>query len=174
VSTDAPEGTSEKRTGPGTERPPHRALASYFETHDVAYRFVERQRRLGGEDHDASAAEAPANGCRAVLLRTERGWRLAVIPSGERLDLGKTRMALREPRLRLASESESGALFPEFEPGRLPPIGPHYPHPDVLDERLLAHNEVLCEAGHAERRLAIDPHAIVDLAGPAVADVCRA
>jgi Ala-tRNA(Pro) deacylase len=171
---DAAGGRTEEQSDPRTERPPHRALASYFETHDVAYRFIERGRRLGAEGPDGSAAEPPANGCSAVLLRTQRGWRLAVIPSGERLDLGKARTALREPRLRLASESESGALFPEFEPGRLPPIGPHYPHPDVLDERLLVHDEVLCEAGQAEQGLAIDPHAIVDLAGPAIADVCRA
>jgi Ala-tRNA(Pro) deacylase len=160
--------------GPRLDRASHPPLTSYLEAHDIAFRVVERRRRFTPEAALAGGESAPAaNACRAVLLRTEHGWRLAVIPSDHRLDLVKTRAALREPRLRLASESEGAALFPEFELGMLPPIGPHYPHPDVMDGRLLEHDEVLCEAGAPGQRLAIDPRAIVSLAGPAVADVCE-
>jgi Ala-tRNA(Pro) deacylase len=166
-------GTDGTGAGPRLRRAAHPPLTSYLEAHDIAFRVVEPSRRFTSEAGAAGGEAAPAaNACRAILLRTEDGWRLAVIPSRRRLDLAKTRTALSEPRLRLASESEGAALFPEFELGLVPPIGPHYPHPDVLDGRLLEHDEVLCEAGDSGRRLAIDPRAIVSLAGPAVADVC--
>jgi prolyl-tRNA editing enzyme YbaK/EbsC (Cys-tRNA(Pro) deacylase) len=172
ASMEAAGRRARRDAGAETLRPPDRILTSYLETHDVPYRYVEGRRRFTPEDGEA--ADGALGACSAVLLRTRRGWRLAVIPADERLDLVKARAALREPGLRLASESESGALFPEFEAGRVPPIGPHYPYPDLLDERLLAHEEVLCETGLTEQRLAIDPQAIVRLAGAAVADVCQA
>lgn len=161
-------------TGPRLDRASRPPLTSYLEAHDIAFRVVERRGRFTRDGTLAEGDSAPdLNVCRAVLLRTEHGWRLAVIPSDHRLDIAKARTALREPRLRFASESEGAALFPEFELGLLPPIGPHYPHPDVLDDRLLEHDEVLCEAGEPGQRLAIDPRAIVSLVGPAVADVCQ-
>jgi prolyl-tRNA editing enzyme YbaK/EbsC (Cys-tRNA(Pro) deacylase) len=98
---------------------------------------------------------------------------MAVIPSNRGLDLRKARMAAGEAVLRRATASEVTALFPEFEPETLPPIGPHYPAPELLDWRLLQHAEVRCVAGHRDHHVFIDPRAIVELANPTVADLCE-
>lgn len=135
-------------------------LSGFLDRHDIPFRM-------------AAEAEAAANAGRAVLLRTDRGWRMAVIPAERKLDIAKAREALAEDRLRLATESETAMLFPEFELGSLPPIGPHYAHPDLFDQRLLNHDEVLLASGRSAERVLVDPRSIVSVGQPTVADLCE-
>ena len=62
-------------------------------------------------------------------------------PCGEAthsLDLDRARRLLRATRhLRLRTEQEMKATFPQFEIGALPPLGPLLPKPEAFDIRLL-------------------------------------
>jgi Ala-tRNA(Pro) deacylase len=142
-------------------------LSGFLDRHDIPFRMAEEEERT------LAIAKRPANACRAVLLRTDRGWRMAVIPAERRLDIAKAREALAEDRLRLATESETVNLFPEFEAGSLPPIGPHYSHPELFDLRLLDHDEVMLASGRSAERVLVDPRSIVSVGQPTVADVCE-
>jgi prolyl-tRNA editing enzyme YbaK/EbsC (Cys-tRNA(Pro) deacylase) len=143
-------------------------LAQFLELHDIPHRFEGAAKAL---DDQSEAAAHPT--CRGVPLRIIGGWRMAVIPSVGRLDLRKARLAAGELTLRHATESEVRATFPDFDAASLPPIGPHYPSPELLDWRLLQHDEVSCHSGHAEHHLFLDPRTIVDVASPIVADICE-
>lgn len=142
-------------------------LTGFLDRHDIPFRMA------GVEGKPPAVATGPANDCRAVLMRTDRGWRMAVIPAARKLDIAKAREALAETRLRLATEMETATLFPEFEAGSLPPIGPHYSHPDLFDQRLLDHEEVLLASGRSAERVLVDPHSIVSVGQPTVADLCQ-
>ena len=98
---------------------------------------------------------------------------MAVIPAERRLDISKARDALEIDRLRLATESETAMLFPEFELGSLPPIGPHYSHPELFDQRLLDHEEVIVASGRSAERVLVDPRSIVAVSQPTVTDLCE-
>ena len=152
--------------GPTPARTPS-PLTGFLDRHDIPFRVA------GDEGRPLTVATGPANACRAVLLRTDHGWRMAVIPAERRLDIGKAREALAEDRLRLATESETATLFPEFELGSLPPIGPHYAHPELFDQRLLDHEEVLLASGRSAERVLVDPRSIVSVGQPTVADLCE-
>jgi Ala-tRNA(Pro) deacylase len=157
-----------KRNGDGMTSARRRSpLTGFLDRHDIPF-------RAAGEDGKSlTVAKGPANACRAVLLRTDRGWRMAVIPAERKLDIMKAREALAEDRLRLATESETATLFPEFELGSLPPIGPHYAHPELFDQRLLDHAEVLLASGRSAERVLVDPRSIVSVGQPTVADLCE-
>lgn len=144
-------------------------LAHFLELHDIPHRFEEAVKALHALRSEAAAHPT----CRGVPLRIIGGWRMAVIPSVGRLDLRKARLAAGELTLRHATESEVRATFPEFAASALPPIGPHYPSPELLDWRLLQHDEVSCHSGHDEHHLLLDPRAIVEVASPIVADICE-
>jgi Aminoacyl-tRNA editing domain len=143
-------------------------LAQFLELHNIPHRFEGAVKAL---DDPFEATAHPT--CRGVPLRIIGGWRMAVIPSVGRLDLRKARLAAGEITLRHATESEVRATFPDFDAASLPPIGPHYPSPDLLDWRLLQHKEISCHSGHAEHYLFLDPRTIVDVASPIVADICE-
>jgi prolyl-tRNA editing enzyme YbaK/EbsC (Cys-tRNA(Pro) deacylase) len=138
-------------------------LAQFFELHDVPHRF--------GSHAAEGTADHPT--CSGVPLRVDGGWRMAVILSVGRLDLGKARVATGETTLRRPSPSEVRSIFPDLDAVSLPPIGPHYPAPELLDWRLLQHPEVSCHSGEPDHYVWLDPRAIVELAGPVVADICE-
>src|SRR5437588_11891960 len=58
---------------------------------------------------------------KAVLLRTEHGHVLTVLPATRQVDLERVRDCLGE-RVELAGEAEMERLFPDCERGALPPF----------------------------------------------------
>jgi Ala-tRNA(Pro) deacylase len=146
------------------------AMSRFLEMRDVPHEVVE-----GPADAETprDRADAGDGDCTAVALRVRGGWRMALIPASRRIDLAKARLALGDASARLATQSEIEAIFPDFEPGVLPPIGPHYPDPELIDRRLLAYERLGLPTGWPEQRLVLDPRAIVDWARPVVADISR-
>lgn len=98
----------------------------------------------------AHAAQVRAHDvAKTVLLADERGYVLAILPASRHLDLEKIRRQLNR-RLEIASESELGRLFPDCEVGAVPPMGPAYGIPTLLDEPLLELTDLFFEAGDHE------------------------
>ena len=107
-------------------------------------------------------------------LRDSEGFRLAVVPASERVDLHKLRRLLEAGKeLRLASEQEMEAEFPVFELGAIPPLGEMLPAPEIVDRRLLEHARVLCNGGDHEHSLLLDPRDLVRASSAVEADICE-
>jgi prolyl-tRNA editing enzyme YbaK/EbsC (Cys-tRNA(Pro) deacylase) len=110
-----------------------------------------------------------------VLLHDRDGFRAAVIPASERLDLRKARALLHAGgHLRLASEEEIEREFPVFDAGAVPPFGALLATPEILDPRLLRYRSILCGGGDHRHTLKISPREIERLGEPLVADICEA
>jgi Ala-tRNA(Pro) deacylase len=108
--------------------------------HDATYSAAAEARAIGA-DLEATA--------KTVALHDRDGYRLAVIPAGERLDVRRARDLLgASHHLRLATEEELQLKFPGFELGALPPIGTA-PLPELVDLRLLRHERILCAGGES-------------------------
>ena len=109
---------------------------------------------------------------KTVVLHTPDGYRFAVIPAADRLDLNKAAAALDVSRhqLRLATEADMATDFADYEVGALPPVGPDTPA-ELIDPRLLAFQRVLCSGGDHEHSLLVDPADIVRLTGARTADI---
>lgn len=137
-------------------------LAGHLAGRGIGHRLVEASGHEGAE------------AC-AVGLRTPAQWRLAVIPAGARLDLGKARAATGHDGLRLAGRDELRERFGELAggPGGLPLLGPHYPSPELLDWRLLRHDQIATPAGDGVHLLLLDSRSLISIARPTVADLCR-
>ena len=149
-------------------------VAGYLDEQGVRYQVVEH-RTTYTATAEAHAAGVPSEDvAKTVVLRDAGGYRLAVIPASERLDLRKARELLgADKTLRLATEEEMGADFTSFEVGALPPIGPLLPAPEVLDRRLMEHDEVLFSGGDHQHGVLMDPNELVQLTQADVADVCK-
>ena len=146
------------------------AMSRFLEMRDIPHELVEDPREPEAQRDRAVTGDGH---CTAVALRVRGGWRMALIPASRRIDLGKARVALGDASARLATPSEIEAIFPDFEADVLPPIGPHYPDPELIDRRLLAYEQLRLPTGWPELRLLLDPRAIIDWARPVVADISR-
>jgi Ala-tRNA(Pro) deacylase len=149
------------------------AVRSFLERRGVPYEVVEH------EPTYSAAAEARAAGAdleataKAVALHDHDGYRLAVIPAGERVDVRRVRDVLgASHHLRLATEQELEQDFPAFELGALPPFGAA-PLPEVVDVRLLRHERLVCAGGEHSHSVLIGALDLLRITEPRVADICE-
>jgi Ala-tRNA(Pro) deacylase len=122
-------------------------VTEFLEQRRVAYEVAEHPRAL------TSMAEARALGITAdevvktVVLITDRGPALVVVPASRRLDLRLAREAVGDHAARLASEDELQRSFSECELGALPPLGSLLGAPVFVDPEVLEHDTVMFAAG---------------------------
>ena len=107
----------------------------YLDTGRVAYSLVPR-----------AALISPDARAKALLLRDDAGYLLAVLPAAERLALDRVCSELGR-ELEFASEQEVGAIFADCDAGATPPFGAAYGIPTAVDEALLCLEEVCFEVG---------------------------
>jgi Ala-tRNA(Pro) deacylase len=144
------------------------------EAAEVAHRIVEHASTYRARD-EAEAVGLPAGRTAKTIVTVERGtFRLAVIPASRRLDVDRMRAAIGASRhLRLATEKELRAAFPDFDVGAIPPLGRLIGVEEVVDQLVFEQPEVLAAAGDHEHGLVMGPERLVDAAGARVADVCQ-
>lgn len=155
--------------------PPIDRVTQHLDAEGIAYEVVEHERALSAASEAVAAGVRPGNAAKSVLLHDQDGYRLVVIQASDRLDLGKLADLLDASRatIRLASEEEMAADFPDFELGAIPPLGEMLPAPEIVDRRVLDHERVLCNGGDHTHSVLLDPREIVRVAGARIADVCQ-
>jgi Ala-tRNA(Pro) deacylase len=94
----------------------------------------------------ASVEHVPAHKiAKAVVFLSEKGYGMAVLPGDHMLDLQGLGGLLGVSRLRLATESEVGELFPDCELGAMGPFGslcgiPVYADTGLANQETIAFN----------------------------------
>jgi len=124
---------------------------SFLDAKHVPYALVARAQR-GAAAHESgpeSAHVPPEWLAKAVLLRDEGGYLVAVVPRAQRLEVERLENALERP-LELANEREVAAIFPDCDADAIPPFGAAYGIPTLVDEGLLHLEHVYFEAGSDE------------------------
>lgn len=89
---------------------------------------------------------------KAIVLRHDAGYMLAVLPASHHLRFSDLRNQLGD-NVEMAKEAEIDALFPDCAHGAVPPVGHCYALPLVVDESIEAQPEVYMEAGDHETLL---------------------
>ena len=130
---------------------------SIAKTVDYALALTRVDYEILRHDHTSSSLAAartahvdPGSLAKAVVLKDPIGPLLAVVPASARLDLDKLRKTLRRPALDFLPEDELEQLFYDCEKGAIPPLGPDYRVPTVVDKRLRDTDDVYFEAGDHE------------------------
>jgi len=110
----------------------------FLDTGRAAYALVPR-----------AAFVRPESIAKAVLLRDDEGYLLAVVPAARSLALERVCDDLGRP-LEPASDRELAAIFNDCDAAAIPPFGAAYGIPTVVDEALLRLGEVYFEVGSDE------------------------
>jgi Ala-tRNA(Pro) deacylase len=139
-------------------------VQDYIAEHEVAWEPL-RHRPSGSSREAARTAHVrPDRLAKAVLLEDRDGYVLAVIGADHRLDVSELSAALQR-ELWLASERELSMLFPDCEPGAVPPVGLAYGIPTVWDASLAEKPDVYFEGG--------DHRTLVRVSGPDFCELMR-
>lgn len=84
---------------------------------------------------------------KCVLVKTDRGCALAVLPATQLVDLKKLKGLLKAKTVGIAKEADIKAAFPDVEVGAMSPFGHLYGVPVVADRALGESAEIVCNAG---------------------------
>jgi len=84
---------------------------------------------------------------KAVVIKDEDAFVMAVLPADYVVDMQELRAALGIKHARLATEKELGELFPDCELGAMPPLGDLYGLPTYVESSLADEKRIAFNAG---------------------------
>jgi Ala-tRNA(Pro) deacylase len=101
---------------------------------------------------DAAIMQVPQrNWAKAVVCFANGEPIQAVVPADYDVDLHRLGIVTGAKDIRLATEAELEWLFPDCEPGAMPPLGPLYKQLVFVDELLTSDREIVFNGGsHAD------------------------
>lgn len=151
-----------------------RVLSDFLTKHGVDHEVIEHTPAMRAAEAAEIAAVPGEAAAKTVVLWDRGALMLAVLPASEMLDLHKVRDLLGSSgSLRLATEDEIAAHFPEFEVGAVPPVGGGVFAARIVDRRLLDQPRVLCGSADHRHGLVLDPRELARLGDATIADVCE-
>lgn len=110
---------------------------------------------------------------KSVIVKTDGRFVMTVLPAHNLVDFQKLKEFLGERDVRLASEDEFRALFPDCETGAEPPFGNLYNVDTVVDESLTHDEEIYFNAGTHYEAVEMRFRDYKELVKPKVADIVR-
>ena len=121
-------------------------LRRHLEDHGVSFDVLAHERTL----HSLATARAGAipeeNLAKAILIRKQDGYLLAIVPASRNVELDVLGRWLDQP-VCLATEEEVAQVFDDCEPGAVPPIPDAFGLPAVMDEHLEGLSHIYFEGG---------------------------
>lgn len=125
-------------------------IKRYLDDQGVAYEVVTHSHTGSSMETAASAHVSGEALAKAIVLKDDDGFVMAVMPSTHKLEPGMV-PELTDRRLEMVGEDELGPLFEDCELGAVPPLAAAYGLEAVWDEALAQVNQVFFEGGdHAE------------------------
>jgi Ala-tRNA(Pro) deacylase len=120
----------------------------------------------------AAAAEdiARHHQAKVVMVSSQRGPIMTVLPADRQLDLRKLERITQE-RTALQSEAEFGSLFLDCAVGAMPPFGNLYGLPTYVDRHLAEEDYIVFEAGSYTEAIKLSYRDYERVVKPQVADL---
>ncbi len=150
--------------------PLHPRLALLFEERGIPFECLEHPPDFSSQrtaEHTHTPGEAFA---KAVVLRIDGDYAMAVLPANRKVDLEKLRGQLDADEVFLASEEKMRDLFPDCELGAEPALGNLYGLPVYLSPRLVGH-PLTFNGGTHEQAIRMGFDDFVRIAHPRVIDL---
>jgi Ala-tRNA(Pro) deacylase len=112
----------------------------------VTYELIPHT-RTASSTRTAEACHVPGDAlAKAVVLRRDGGYMLAVLPASRHLHLSALKSQLGH-KVDLASEKEIAELFVDCDIGAIPPVGECYGLDVIVDDSIDARRDIYMEGG---------------------------
>jgi len=146
------------------------SISSYLERHGIRYSVVEHPLAYTAQEEAAAAHVPGREWAKAVVCMVDNQPTLAVLPADRLVDLERFRSVCGAASVRLATEDELRPLYSDCEVGAMPPFGPLYRQPVLVDRSLTSDPEILFNAGSHREAIRMRYQDFEDLVKPTVAE----
>ena len=145
-------------------------LEDVLKKNNIQYKTVAHQEAYTAQEIAAAIHVPGKELAKVVMVKAKDRFVMTVMPASWRVDFKKLKEVLHEKDLRLATEDEFKAMFPDCEPGAEPPFGNLY-HIDTYVDRSLAEDEhIFFNAGNHYETVEMRYNDYANIVKPRVAD----
>ena len=147
------------------------SISRYLDRNGVKFSVVQHPIAYTAQEEAAATHVPGREWAKAVVCMVDDVPTLAVLPADHLVDLERFREACGAKSVRLANEAELRPLYSDCELGAMPPLGPLYKQPVMVDRSLTADPEIVFNAGSHRDAIRMRYRDFEDLVKPTVADV---
>lgn len=126
-------------------------LLSYLDSKGVAFEVLTHEPAFTALQEAGELGVLADEVLKTVVVDTDAGHALLVIPASRRLDMNRVRGAVGDHDARLATEHELETDFPDYELGALPPVASLLGVPAYVDPEVMERDTVVFAAGSQTR-----------------------
>ena len=146
------------------------SISRYLDRNGVKFSVVQHPIAYTAQEEAAATHVPGREWAKAVVCMVDDVPTLAVLPADHLVDLERFREACGAKSVRLANEAELLPLYSDCELGAMPPLGPLYKQPVMVDRSLTADPEIVFNAGSHRDAIRMRYRDFEDLVKPTVAD----
>jgi len=136
-------------------------LKELFEEKKVEYEVLDHAPAFTAQEEAAVTHVPGRNWAKTVVLLVDGDPVLAVLPATRRLDLDAFARAAGAKEVELADEEAFRQLYPDCEPGAMPPFGHLYDQTTFVDESLREDEYIAFHAGDHKTAIKL-PYAVYE------------
>lgn len=130
---------------------PVRKLKEFLDSHNVKYVTITHSTAYTAQEVAGSAHIPGKELAKTVMVKLDNKMSMAVISAPAQVNLDQLRQISGASLVELATEDEFKNMFPDCEPGAMPPFGNLYDMPVYVGEELSRDEEIAFNAGtHTE------------------------
>ncbi len=123
-------------------------LTEYLDRNSIKYVQVTHSPSFTASEIAATAHLSGKDVAKTVIAKRDDTMLMLVLPANAMVDFHSLRITLAAHEVRLASENEFNALFPECEVGAMPPFGNLFGLEVIVDRALVGGHEIAFNAGN--------------------------
>lgn len=146
-----------------------RKLKEFLDAEHITYDVLQHRQAFTAQEVAAAQHLPGMEMAKVVMVRSRTGYLMAVVPAPLRVDLDRLERAAGERGLRLATEQEFAGLFPQCEPGAMPPFGNLFDIAVWVDTALAKDPEIFFNAGNHSQTVRLSYEDFARLVQPKVA-----
>jgi Ala-tRNA(Pro) deacylase len=146
-------------------------LEDFLKTNHADFREIVHPEAYTAQEIAAAMHIKGKELAKSVMVKTDGRFIMTVMPATAKVDFKKLKEELHEKNVRLATEDEFKALFPDCEPGAEPPFGNLYNVETVIDRTLAEDEHIFFNAGTHYEAVEMDFKKYEELVRPRVADI---
>jgi Ala-tRNA(Pro) deacylase len=146
-------------------------LRELLDGHGIDYEVIPHFTAFTAQEAAAAAHIPGREVAKTVMVKLDGTMAMVVLEAPDHVHLGRLREVAGAGAVELAKESEFRDLFPDCEPGAMPPFGNLWDMPVFVDQRLREDERIAFAAGSHRELIQMSYGDFERLVNPAVAEL---
>jgi len=121
-------------------------LREFLDTHQIKYSTIEHSPAYTAQEIAASSHTPGKELAKSIIVKIDGKVVITVLPASYRINFDRLKQATGAKQVELATEREFEDLFPDCQPGAMPPFGNLYDMDVLVDKSLVDDEEIAFNA----------------------------